>query len=164
MKFVDPSIYDIHHKDHDHYNNDPSNLIHMEKTEHKRLHAERSKFNFNQGVPEYFEALSVEYLGEEDTYDIHCLDQNHNFVANGIVVHNTGRDVKGLRTCFVFESVASETRNLQFLGRLRGPPQMMNTPEFCYLWFSNIPSHERHHGIRTVLYSTRAKKLTHRTI
>ena len=127
MKFIDSSIYDIHHLDHDHSNNDPKNLIPLEKTEHKKLHSEKTKFNFNQGLPDYSKAISIEYLGEEDTYDIHCLDHNSNFVANGIVVHNTGRDVKNLRTCLAFESSGSETRNLQFIGRLRGPPQMMNT-------------------------------------
>lgn len=32
----------------------------------------------------------IEYMGKEDTYDI-CCYENHNFVANGIVVHNSGK-------------------------------------------------------------------------
>lgn len=47
--------------------------------------------NFNHGVPEYSRVVSVEYVGEEMTYDICCEDPHHNFVANGMVVHNSGK-------------------------------------------------------------------------
>jgi hypothetical protein len=162
MKFVDPSIYDIHHIDFDHYNNDPTNLIALERTEHKKLHTERSKFNFNQGVPVYSEAVSIDYVGEEDTYDIHCLDEHHNFVANGMVVHNTGRDIKNLRTCFAFENTGAENRNLQFLGRLRRLPK--NTPEFVYLYLRCIPAHQKYANSRAMLYGNRALTIKHRRI
>ena len=76
----------------------------------------------------------------------------------------TGRDVKHLRTCFVFESTKSEIRNTQFLGRLRGPPSMLNTPEFVTLSFSNIPQHRDYRQIRALLYGPLAKTLKHRTI
>jgi replicative DNA helicase len=33
---------------------------------------------------------SVEYVGQEETYDIEVED-NHNFIANGILVHNSGK-------------------------------------------------------------------------
>lgn len=41
---------------------------------------------------------SIEKLGEEMTYDICCAAPNHNFVANGIVVHNSGKSVMALST------------------------------------------------------------------
>lgn len=76
----------------------------------------------------------------------------------------TGRDVKNLRTCIVLENTASEIRNTQFLGRLRGPPQMMNEPEYVYISFACIPQHVKYHGMRAVLYATKAKTFKHRTI
>lgn len=76
----------------------------------------------------------------------------------------TGRDIKGLRTCFVFDNTASEIRNLQYIGRLRGPPQMMNEPEFNYIAFSCIPQHEKYYQQRAMLYGPRAKSFKHRTI
>lgn len=164
MCFVDPTIYDIHHIDHDHSNNDPNNLTVMTKSEHKRLHSERSKFNFNQGIPEYSEAISIEYVGMEDTYDILCIDETHNFVANGIVVHNTGRDIKNLRTCFAFENTQSDIRNLQFIGRLRAFPAVKNTPEFVYISFAAIPQHVKYSNARAVLYGPRALSFKHRSI
>jgi hypothetical protein len=76
----------------------------------------------------------------------------------------TGRDVKKLRTCFAFENTGSETRNSQFMGRLRGPPQMMNTPEYVYLSFNTIPQHQKYAQGRAMLYGPRAKSFRHRSI
>lgn len=76
----------------------------------------------------------------------------------------TGRDIKKLRTCFAFENTGSEIRNLQFLGRLRGPPQMLNEPRFITLGFSCIPAHVKYANQRAILYSSRALKFTHRTM
>lgn len=42
------------------------------------------------GTPYSVGIFKKEYMGEEDTYDI-CCYENHNFVANGIVVHNSGK-------------------------------------------------------------------------
>lgn len=39
--------------------------------------------------PKYVEIVSIEEYGEEDTYDIEMEDPHHNFIANGIVVHNS---------------------------------------------------------------------------
>lgn len=76
----------------------------------------------------------------------------------------TGRDVKKLRTCFIFENVDAPTRNLQFIGRLRGPPQMMNTPRFITLGLSAIPAHVRYANSRALLYGPRSIKFLHRSI
>ena len=43
----------------------------------------------------------------------------------------TGRDIKNLRTCYVFDCTGSENRNVQYVGRLRELPSG-NTPEFVY--------------------------------
>jgi DNA polymerase III alpha subunit len=34
------------------------------------------------------EIVSIEYIGEENTYDL-TIEDNHNFVANGLIVHNS---------------------------------------------------------------------------
>lgn len=43
--------------------------------------------------PRYVEIENITYCGEEDTYDLVLEDPHHNFVANGIVVHNSTRYV-----------------------------------------------------------------------
>ena len=91
LKYIDPNIYHIHHKDGCHYNNSIDNLILLTKVEHLKLHAENSYQNFSQGIPKFSEVISVTKVEIERTYDIQCEDPYHNFVANGIVVHNSGK-------------------------------------------------------------------------
>jgi DNA repair protein RadD len=99
--FVDPSIYDIHHIDRNHHNNDIKNLQKMTKYNHQKLHSEKNRYNFNQGVPVFSKVVSIEDCGEDHTYDIGCYE-NHNFVANGIVVHNSG---KSLVQAYIVEEI-----------------------------------------------------------
>ena len=90
LEFIDPNVYHIHHLDHNHWNNDVSNLVKIPRIEHYKEHAKGAYSHFEQGVPTYSSVVSVSYVGEEDTYDI-CCYENHNFVANGVVVHNSGK-------------------------------------------------------------------------
>lgn len=76
----------------------------------------------------------------------------------------TGRDIKNLRTCFVFENTNSEIRNLQFIGRLRPYPAVKNTPEFAYISFACVPQHNAYSQKRSFLFGNRALSLKHRTI
>lgn len=93
MVFVDPTIYAVHHRDHNHYNNSIDNLELMTHEDHQKHHAINDDLykNFNQGIPNYVKAVSFDYLGSQPTYDIICQDPHRNFVANGIVVHNSGK-------------------------------------------------------------------------
>lgn len=90
LRCIDPEIYGIHHINGDHYDNSPENLTHMTHREHAQHHT-AGYSNFNHGIPEYSTVKSLESLGAEMTYDICCEAPNHNFVANGIVVHNSGK-------------------------------------------------------------------------
>jgi len=98
LKFMNPKTHCIHHKDFNHYNNDIENLQMLTYEEHSAIHSDFQKFNFNQGQPIYSEVVSVEYWGTDHTYDIGCFE-NHNFVANGIVVHNSGKSMLSAMLC-----------------------------------------------------------------
>ena len=95
LRFIDPKKFHIHHRDHNHKNNNPDNLFKLTKKKHHTYHADNdnSYKNFNQGVPTYSKVKSIKYIGEEKTYDIICKAPHHNFVANGIVIHNSGKTV-----------------------------------------------------------------------
>ena len=41
--------------------------------------------------PKFIDIVNVEYIGEEDTYDIEVNHSSHNYIANGFVVHNSQR-------------------------------------------------------------------------
>ena len=81
----------VHHMDQNHKNNTLENLeVHENNSGHIRLHSKE----FQRHVlykTELDTVVSIEPYGEEETYDIEVEDDPHNFIANGFVVHNTGK-------------------------------------------------------------------------
>lgn len=90
LRFLDPEEWAVHHIDRDSLNNDPSNLKILTHDEHRQIHAEDTMDNvaYQLGAEEI---VSIEYVGREETYDLEMTDEPHNFLANGIVVHNSGK-------------------------------------------------------------------------
>jgi SNF2 family DNA or RNA helicase len=97
LKFIDPSKFHIHHIDGDVRNNKVSNLEKMTQREHLKHHAPGYK-NFEHGVLTWRAFESFTKVGKEMTYDIACEAPHHNFVANGIVVHNCGKTGAAINT------------------------------------------------------------------
>lgn len=89
LKYVDPSLYVIHHINGDCEDNSIQNLKMISRKEHATIHSNEQ--NFGQGIPSFSKIVKISEDGESDTYDIKCLNPYHNFVANGIVVHNCGK-------------------------------------------------------------------------
>ena len=87
--FINPSEWAIHHKDKNIRNNDLSNLQKLTVEEHQRMHHETgTNFNFMATTAI---VKSVNPVGTHPTYDISMRNEPHNFLANGIVVSNTGK-------------------------------------------------------------------------
>lgn len=97
LKRVNPETHHIHHIDHDYTNNDPSNLQALPIKEHLKTHGNPQ--NFGQGIPTFSKVESVLPDGEDDTYDIECKAPHHNFIANGMVVHNSGKTEIFVKIC-----------------------------------------------------------------
>ena len=99
LVFVNPLINEIHHKDGNHYNNSIENLQLMTHQEHRNHHAINGfgYKNFHQGIPSYSKVISIIELGIEPTFDIVCDEPYHNFVANGIVAHNSGKSTLAMQ-------------------------------------------------------------------
>lgn len=95
LKYIDTTKFCVHHKDFNHYNNNLDNLELMNKEDHLKLHGQYQYANFNQGVPVFVKIKSIIEIGFEDTYDIICDKPNHNFSANEIIVHNSGKSSLG---------------------------------------------------------------------
>jgi hypothetical protein len=89
LKFINPNTYHIHHIDENHQNNEIDNLQMLLKAEHFALHGDES--NFNQGQIRWCKFTGLDMPSEEAVYDIECEDPFHNFIANGLVVHNSGK-------------------------------------------------------------------------
>lgn len=94
LTFLDPVEFSVHHRDNDPLNNDPSNLAVLPRIKHHKLHAAEVEAT-DQAALLYRirteRVASVEPYGEEETFDLSVADAPHNFIANGLVVHNTGK-------------------------------------------------------------------------
>lgn len=89
LAFNDPSEWHIHHIDHNPRNNDIKNLAKLTPGEHFAHHGDYKHFGHGRISWRSFE--SFEYVGREMTYDIAAEEPYNSFIANGIVVHNTGK-------------------------------------------------------------------------
>jgi recombination protein RecA len=85
-----PDEYEVHHIDENTINNHPDNLQLIEHSEHAKLHALNNNNNLRfVVVPD--KIVSITSIGEVETYDIKCYFPYNNFIAEGIVVHNSGK-------------------------------------------------------------------------
>jgi recombination protein RecA len=85
-----PEGYDVHHIDENTLNNDPLNLELLDNSSHGRLHALANHNNLRFMVtPDIIKSITS--VGEVETYDIKCEFPYNNFIAEGIVVHNSGK-------------------------------------------------------------------------
>lgn len=73
---------EVHHKDKNHANNMPENLITLCESCHQRVHSR------NLLVAYADEVVSIVQVGKRNVYDIEMDSEFHNFIADGVVVHN----------------------------------------------------------------------------
>ena len=92
----------VHHLNHQRWDNRPCNLtLVSSNSRHARIHSKDTKNNVFSGKPDvyYFtfeKVVSVEDAGETDVYDVVCEGPYHNFVADGVVVHNCGKTLSAI--------------------------------------------------------------------
>lgn len=87
------SEFDVHHVDRDTLNNRPENLQILTVAEHHALHAREGKVNHVLEQVGTERLVQIARYGDEPTYDIRMADEPHNFMANGFVVHNSGKTI-----------------------------------------------------------------------
>ncbi len=94
MKFIDDGTH-VHHIDENFTNNTPENLLLINPSEHGKLHATERHNNLRYVAVED-KVADIEFVGEMETYDIKCAFPYNNYIANGIVVHNSGKTTLSL--------------------------------------------------------------------
>lgn len=91
LVLLDPLQFVVHHKDRDTMNFQLSNLEIMTRMEHMGEHGIDNARNF--AAPVHVKVANVTRGQCDQTYDLKCQDPYHNFIANGIVVHNSGKSL-----------------------------------------------------------------------
>lgn len=104
-----PSGFEIHHKNENVLDNSIENLELLSKFEHAKLHALKRHNNL-RFIAVKDEILSINSVGVEETYDIKCFQPYNNFIANGFVVHNSGKTTICGHLC-----AEAQKKNLQVL-------------------------------------------------
>jgi ribonucleotide reductase alpha subunit len=84
--------FEIHHIDQNVQNNSPENLLNLCPKCHQGLHAALRAFGnpYRQKYVTLDTISKIEYAGQEIVYDLQMSHPNHNFVANGLISHNSG--------------------------------------------------------------------------
>lgn len=95
--FIDPKLYHVHHIDHDPLNNAPTNLEVLTPAEHRAHHLSPERVLFRTGLAEI---TAIVPCGEQMTYDIEMAEAPHNYIADGFVVHNSGKTRSTLRAAW----------------------------------------------------------------
>lgn len=80
---ADPNGRDIHHLDENPHNNEPSNLLRLCPKHYRHIHTRSTLERVF-----FAEITSVTFKGEQEVFDLEVKSDNHNFVADGFVVHN----------------------------------------------------------------------------
>lgn len=92
---------EVHHIDRIRSHNDPSNLITLCESCHQRVHSKNLLVAFAD------EIVSIKEAGLKKVYDIEMASDDHNFVGNGVIVHNCnyskdkfGNEITVIEPCF----------------------------------------------------------------
>lgn len=91
MTFMDPKEISVHHIDGDEHNNTLENLEVIHRIDHSRKHGIENGWRRVTRSTTVDKIVSIECFGSEMTYDLVMDGDPHNFIANGIVVHNSGK-------------------------------------------------------------------------
>lgn len=131
----------IHHLDGDKANNSPDNLKLYSQEAHLKLHGPDYRKNLDGGVspvsggrvvviPKLAAVVSVAPAGARETFDLTMQEPHQNYVANGVVVHNTGKT-----------KVTIDTAAARFLGGQIQQMLVMCPASITSTWAEEIVKH-----------------------
>lgn len=98
FSFLDPAEYAVHHLDENPRNNAPQNLVVKTHSDHSKEHGEEGGWKNVTARIALDRIVEISEMGREQTYDLAMRGEPRNFLANGFVVHNSGKTTAGLAT------------------------------------------------------------------
>lgn len=88
LTFISTDFH-VHHNDEDYNNDDPRNLSLHNAVEHGKLHGPRLAEN-GRPIVVRDTIVSITDAGDRPTFDLICDEPFNNYIANKLVVHNSG--------------------------------------------------------------------------
>jgi ATP-dependent 26S proteasome regulatory subunit len=151
-----PEGFDVHHRDEDTTNNEPDNLELKTKSKHRRDHAIEGAWHRHIPVflPKIVEVESIEQDGEAEVFDL-TVEEAHNFVANGIVVHNCGKTMLAKAAATAIADLHGRGSAATGFCYIRGP-ELLNkfvgdSEQGLRRTFEGARAHYREHGYPAIL-------------
>lgn len=89
LKFVKKGNH-VHHRNGDHYDNNPENLVELSAKDHMKEHSKNRYKNFSQGIVKKEKVVNISNVGVVEVFDLYK-SSSESFTANGVVVHNCGK-------------------------------------------------------------------------
>lgn len=111
--------------------NSPDNVKHLYNPCHKRLDYRKGErvHRWSKGRRTFPDpVVSVEYVGTEPVYDVEMAEDDHNFIANGLVSHNSHADEYSL-IAYVDAWVKANYPDAFYASLLTFPPAWVKKPE-----------------------------------
>jgi len=129
------------------------NLVVIDKTlfaEFQVKFADLVKWECPQFPPdsEWFSIKAIEFVGDEETYDLQMQAPGNNFVANGFVVHNSGM------TRYVVEMKPKNLDNIIAMVALYRPGPMDFIPSYIKRMHGEEPIEYRHPSLEPIFCDT----------
>jgi len=98
LVYLDPKKWVVHHIDENRLNNTLANLEVLSHFEHNKRHGEEGSWKHVTQATRLTRVTSIERYGVEPTFDLEVADVSHNFIANGFIVHNSGKTLVAIAT------------------------------------------------------------------
>lgn len=112
LVFLDPATHAVHHGNRNSLDDRLENLEVLTHGEHQRRHAEEGT-GANVLEPVIVVPIArIDTYGEEVTYDLTMLSPHNNYVANGFVVHNSGKTFSAIGAFEELKGMGKTTRAL----------------------------------------------------
>jgi len=106
FNFLPKNIH-VHHEDENFRNNELTNLILIDPSEHGKLHSKDRIKNLSfVTVPS--KVVTIMDIGDRETFDLKCAYPYNNYIADGIVVHNSGKTTLALHACKEMQKIGGD--------------------------------------------------------
>jgi DNA-directed DNA polymerase III PolC len=129
--------------------NSPANVKHLCNSCHKRMDYRKGERvrRWAKGRRTFSDAVaSIQYVGEAPVYDVEMAEDDHNFIANGLVSHNSHADEYSL-IAYCDAWLKAHHPDAFYASLLTFPPAWVKKPEHRNSFYERVVRESRSFGV-----------------